>query len=504
TYHSLMGEGIAEYMHRMGPGRLEALAGFTWQEQTSSYSSLSEEGFTSDMQLSTGVTPMGVRVTSETNEVGYRYLAVFGRLNYNVKNRYLLTASGRRDGSSRVGSGKQFGNFWALSSAWVFSDEEAVRKLSWLSYGKLRGSIGTTGNDQIGPNLFAQVYSNTSASRGYQGQQGVYPVTFANDNLAWEVNYNSELALELGFLKNKIMFSMVAYRDWTVNQLLSTALPYQAGLPGVFSNYPANVVNKGLEFSLQTHNIVRSNFRWTSNVYLTIPSNRLKKFPGLATSVYAARLYLDKSLSEIRSYHYTGVDPNTGLFTFRDYNKSGGLDPQDLMAGGNFDPKIYGGIGQNFQYKSWALDLFFEYRVQNGTNPFVAWYLTNPPGMQAPSLVSNGPVEWMDHWRKPGDQARLQKLTASPVSPAYQQIFNYVGSDAKVMDASYLRLKSLSLSWRMPEKWLTKLHLRSCRLYFRGQNLLTWTKFPVADPETQNPMVLPPVRVLVTGCQITI
>ncbi len=157
TYHSLLSEGLAEYSRKLGPGKLEALIGLTWQEQTTAFSNLSEEGFTSDLQLSTG-NATGVSASSQTNEVAYRYEAVFGRLNYNLLNRYLFTVSGRRDGSSRFGPGNQFGNFWAVSSAWIFSDESVVRGLDWLSWGKLRGSIGRTGNDQIGDNQFAQVY----------------------------------------------------------------------------------------------------------------------------------------------------------------------------------------------------------------------------------------------------------------------------------------------------------------------------------------------------------
>jgi TonB-linked SusC/RagA family outer membrane protein len=503
TYHNWLMEGLVEYRRRLGPGKLETLMGLTGQDQGSSFSTLSEEGFTSDWQLSTS-NPTGVTTTTEANKVSYRYAALFGRLNYTIQNKYLLTVSGRRDGSSRFGPGNQFGNFWAISGGWIFSDEPFVDRLNWLSWGKLRASIGTTGNDQIGNNLFAQVYSNTSSARGYQGLQGVYPVTFANDKLAWEVNYNSELALDLGFLNNKIVLSAAAYRDWTVNQLVYTALPFQAGLPGVFSNQPANVVNKGLEFSLQTHNVAGKDFRWTSSFLLTAPFNQLKRFPALGSSLYAARLFTGKSLSEIRSYHYTGVNPNTGLFTFKDYNKNGAVDPGDLMSGGNFDPKVYGGIGEHFQYKNWQLDLFFEYRVENGLNPLVFWYQLNPPGMSAPSMLSNGPQQWLQRWQRPGDKALLQRLTADPGSAAFQQIFNYIGSDAKVIDASWLRWKSLSLSWSLPEKWTKRAGLRSGKIYIRGQNLLTVTHFPVADPETQNPTVLPPVRAVVAGFQLNL
>ena len=503
VYHSELVEGYAEYVRKKGPGRFEVLLGMTWQQQRSTHSTINEDGFTSDLLLSTG--SGAATTTTEEDAIAYRYEAVFGRLNYNLFNRYLFTVSGRRDGSSRFGVGNQFGNFWAVSSAWIFTDEPFMRKLGWLSWGKIRGSIGTTGNDQIGDNQFAQVYGNTSSTRGYQGLQGVYPLTFANDKLAWEVNYNSEISLDLGFLNNKIVLSATAYRDWTTNQLVFTSLPSQAGLPGVFSNLPANVVNKGLEFSLQSHNWVSKNFRWVSTLLLTIPGNQLKKFPNLAGSLYAGQLFAGKSLNEINAYHYTGVDPSTGLFTFRDYNKNGVLDPPDRRAGGNTDLHYYGGIEQNFQYKCWQLDLFFEYRGGKGLNPLAMLYqLVPPPGMAGPSMLGNGPIEWLDHWRKPNDKALLQRLTADPSSAAYQQLSYYPASDARLVDASFIRWKSLVLRWRMPEKWLSKAGLRSGQLYLQGQNLWTHTRFPVTDPETQDPTVLPPVRTLTMGCQITL
>jgi TonB-linked SusC/RagA family outer membrane protein len=494
SYHSELAEALAEYKRRLGPGRLEALGGLTWQQERTTYSSLSQEGLSSDLPVNTGS-----GVSSQENQVAYRYAAILGRINYTLLDKYLLTLTGRRDGSSRWSPGNQYGNFWSVSTGWIFSEETAFKDLRWLSFGKLRGSLGTTGNDQTGESPSAQVYNLTTAARPYQGLPGVVPVSFANDNLAWEVNYNSELALDLGFLRNRLLFSVVAYEDWTKNQLVYTSLASQAGLPGVVSNQPANVVNKGLEFSLTTHTVVSKDFRWLSTFLLTVPSNKLARWPSLGSSLYASKLYVGKSLNEFRGYHSLGVETKSGLFTFRETN--GKLD---LGAGGDFDPRCYGGMGQNFQYKNWQLDLFFEYRLENGMNPLVALYQQNPPGMEAPSMLGNGPKEWLSHWRQPGDKARLEQLTASPTSAAFGALQNYVGSDAWVIHANYIRWKSMSLRYRLPERALIRLHVRSASLYLRGENLLTFTRFPVTDPETQDPRVLPPVRTLLVGAQLTL
>ena len=501
TWHSELAEGYADYLWKKRGHRVEALFGLNWQQQRSTHSDIFQDGYTSDMQLSTGNGP--ITTTTDENAIAYRYEAAFGRLIYSWRDRYLLNVSGRRDGSSRFGPGKQFGNFWEIGGGWIFTDESFMRKFGWLSFGKIRASIGTTGNDQIGDNQFAQVYTNTNSTRGYQGRQGVIPQTFANDRLAWEVNYSSEIELDLNFLKNKIGLTAVVYRDWTNNQLVYTSLASQAGLPGVFSNFPADVVNKGFEFSLTSHNVSGKDFHWVSTLVLTVPSNQLKKFLNLANSTYAGRLYEGKSLSEITGYHYTGVDPSTGLFGFRDYNKNGVVDPGDRRPGGNPDLHYYGGLDQNIQWRRWQLNIFFEYRVGKGVSPLAMLYqLKPPPGQLGQAMLNNGPVEWLRHY--PGDRAVLQRLSADPGSAASQQAGYYPLSDAVLTDASFLRLKNLALRWRLPEKWVSKAGISNAQLYLQGQNLLTWTKFPVTDPETQDPTVLPPMRMITLGCHVTL
>ena len=495
TGHSELAEGMAEYTRIIGPGRLQALAGMNWQQQRTDFSAVNASGYTSDLLLNAGAG--NPTITTAANSVVYRYVAGFGRVDYNVDDRYIVTLSGSRDGSSRFAPGNQLGNFWAVGAAWIFGDEPFIRNMNWLSIGKLRGSIGTTGNDQIGDNTFAEVYTGTATTRGFQGLQGVYPTSLANNDLRWEVNYNEELALDLGFLQNKVLLSVTAYRDWTLNQLLYTSLPSQTGAPGVVSNMPADVVNKGLELSLQTYNWTSEHFRWVSTINLTVPVNRLASFPGLGRSSYANSLIVGQSLSVIEGYHYEGVNPQTGLFQFRE---AGHGDTLTVGAGGNLDLRYYGGCEQSLRYKDWQLDLFFEFRVQRGYNPYVVLYQGNPPGFPGFSMQGNAPVQWLHRWQQPGDHAQLEKVSENYGSPAVAEIYNYITSDAQVTNASFVRWKSLTLSYRLPVRWMR--HATECRLYVEGENLLTYTHFPVTDPETQNPTVLPPVRTLAAGIHI--
>ena len=487
--HSEMIEEVADLKRKLGPGQLEALVGVNWQEQQSVYSTTVASGYTSDLLMARGVGDTGVTVAG--NSIVYRYEAVFGRLNYNLKNRYIAEVSGRRDGSSRFGPGDQFGNFWATSGAWIFSEEPWAKDWAVLSHGKLRASLGTTGNDQINAN-YAQVYSGTSAAQGYQGSQGLIPASLPNNDLRWEVNYNSEMAMDLGFLNNKIIFSVAAYRDWTANQLVQSALPSQTGQPSVFVNMPANVVNRGLEFTLRTVNWSGPVWSWVSTLTVSVPQNRLASFPGLASTNEANTLVVGKSLSVVKGFAYQGVSVDSGLFQFRDVNHDGVLNAGDLVAGGNLDPRYYGGLDQVVRYKKWELDLFLEFRRQNGQNPYVILYQQYMPGFASPYMEGNAPVEFLHRWRQAGDHAGLQQMTESTNTVAYQRMQDYISSNANSIDASFIRLKNLGLSYR----------LKHARIWIKTENLVTYTRFPVTDPETQDPRVLPPVKTVAMGMQV--
>ncbi len=502
NYNSEIIELMGEYIRKFGKSKLEVLLGSTWQEERTAYSSLTADGYTSDILLNTGSrTP---EATSEENRLIYRYNAVFGQIDYNLLQRYILTFSGRRDGSSRFGPGRQFGNFWAIGSVWIFSDERWLKLPGWLSFGKMRGSYGKTGNDQIENNKFLEVFSPTTAARNYDGLQGVVPASFGNNNLQWEVNYKTEIGVDLGFLQNKIVLSAAAYRNWTTNQLVDKVFSSPAGLPRGLVDQRARIVNKGEEFSLQTYILTKGSFQWTATLSLTLPQNKLASFPGLASSSYSATLVEGKSLSVVKAFHYTGVDPQSGLFTFQDIDRNGVWDKNDQIASGNLDPKYYGGIGNTFQYRAFELNVFFQVSKQNGSNPFLESYKQYLPGMMGTSMLSNEPVDILNHWRRPGDRAVLQRLTSSEDSKAANIINKYyIVSDAKVIDASYIRLKTISLTYQLPKGLLLKYHVSSCRIYLRGQNLWTATHFPVTDPETQDPTVLPPMRTIATGLQLT-
>jgi len=278
--------------------------------------------------------------------------------------------------------------------------------------------------DQTDDNQFAQVYNPVSTT---SGQQGVVPGTLYNPDLHWEKTYTTELGLELGFLHDKLVFSMTGYRSRSRDQILTSSIAGQAGGAGVVTNMPSvEVQNEALELSLRTSNQPLGPVQWTSTVNLTLARNKLMSFPGQASTSYASTLEVCKSLTVSRGFHYTGVDPKSGLYQFQDVNKDEKLDARDVLASPSRDPRYYGSWANSFSYKGWRLDVVATFCAQNGDNPLVILARQNPPGMRAPSELSNGPVEWLDHWRKPGDRALQQRLTAGQDQAAVTALGNYL------------------------------------------------------------------------------
>jgi TonB-dependent starch-binding outer membrane protein SusC len=485
-------EPRAEYNAGIGKGKLQILAGATWQERTTKSESINAINYTSDLLLNS-IAAAG-SITARNNFSEYRYSALYCRLNYNWRDKYIITLSGRRDGSSRFGPEKRFANFGAIGAAWIFSNERIIKEqLSFLSFGKLRGSYGTAGNDQIGDYKYLDLWNSTP--RGYQGVPGLAPASLFNPNYEWEINKKFEAAIELGFVKDRILFSAAYYRHRSSNQLINYKLPNQTGSESIVKNFPALVENSGIELSGSARIVFSKDLEWTSSLHITIPKNKLVSFPGLAGSSYALTYEEGRSLSIIKSLKYLGVDPATGIYTVEDVNGDGQFNDADYKVSGNSDPEFYGGFQEIIRYKRLELSFFFDYKKQTGKN-YLAAIANNHPG-----LAVNQPNVVLDRWTKAGDIASIQKYTSVYGGPAAFGVYYLTLSDGIYSDASFIRLKNLSINYRLPEKWLKKIHVENARVFVQGQNLFVLTDYKGSDPETQNILVQPPLKTISAGLQ---
>lgn len=469
-------------------GGFDVLAGSTAQNQQSKYLYQIGYGYSSN-SLIHDLASASMVFTTANNETQYRYQAFFGRVNYNWQDRYILNLTARRDGSSRFGPGRQFATFGAVGGAWLFSNEDFLKDISILSFGKLRASYGTTGSDQIGDYQFLNSYASSGIA--YQGVIGLSPQRLFNPDFSWEVNKKLEVGLEMGFLKDRINLSLAHYRNRSSNQLVGIPLPGTTGFTSVNANLGATVQNTGTEITLGTTNIQTKDFTLSSNLNLTIARNKLVDFPGLESSTYANTYIIGQSLNIARLYHYTGLNNQTGTYQVQDYDGDGVITAaNDKQVIADLTPKFFGGFQNQLGYKNWKLDFLFQFVKQKNYD-----YIPNASA-GLPYNQNSGQV----FWEQPGDKGPQQITTTGANSAATTAFYQYAASDATIVDGSYVRLKNLALSYDIPSEALKGI---KCRLFFQGQNLLTITPYKGGDPEFKYAGYLPPLKVYSIGAQIT-
>ncbi len=484
-----------DYQKHFNWGALNLSVGATMQESIQSGKTIEATGYTNDALLENIDAASGINIV-EANYAQYRYAALFARINYNWKQKYIFNLTGRRDGSSRFGPGKQFANFGAVGAAWIFSNEGILANSSVISFGKLRTSFGTTGNDAIGNYQYLNTFTPTNYP--YQGASGLVINRLANPDYSWESNMKFELALELGFFKDRVSFSTAYYQNHSSGQLIGLPLPLLTGQSSVQFNLPAVVENKGWEFQISSSWIKSDKLQWTTSVNITVPSNRLLKFPDLNKfPAYANRYELGQPVYILKGFQHTGVDLQTGVYSFKDLNGDDVLSsPADIIGLKSLTQHSYGGVGNNFKYGNFELDVFLQFVSQTGYNTLRSF--------AAPGGLSNQPVEVISRWQQPEDKSNVQKFAYfdpnGMVQTAYSQI---IQSDQAIGDASFLRLKNISLSWTLPTKWMDKLKLHTGRIYLQSQNLFTITKYKGLDPENQNSQSLPPLNITTLGLQFS-
>ncbi|MFC4872112.1 SusC/RagA family TonB-linked outer membrane protein [Negadavirga shengliensis] len=484
-----------EYIAGIWKGELNVLAGGTFQEKLQTGSFLNLSGFPSDALLESAQAASNVVSQSSTN-ILYRYQAVFGRINYNVQNKYLVNITGRRDGSSRFGPGQQYANFGAIGAAWIFTGENWLKNSpSLLSYGKLRGSYGITGNDQIGDYQYLDAWGSFS-SNSYQNTSTLQPLNLFNPTYGWEENRKLEFAIELGFWNDRLLLSADFFRNTSSNQLVMYRLPYMTGFGSITNNFPASVENKGWEIQLNGEIFKNQNFQWNGSFNITVPRNTLLDFPDIESSTYASLYEVGNSLNSIYNYRSLGVNPETGLFSLLDVNEDGFLFPlHDNIINGNLDPKYFGGFRNTLRYKGLELDMFFDYRKQMGRNALYWMYENN----RTPGTFINQPLFVLGRWISEGDHAEIEKFLAS----TNFNNANIARSSAVFSDQSFIRLRSIHFSYSLPQLLLSAIKAKNVNIYFQGQNLYTWNNDKGYDPENQSLYNLGPLKSYIIGVQFT-
>lgn len=495
TVSSWIIEPQVQYRENIWKGKLEVLIGTTINKRNSNRAAYLGRGFTSDEVM--GDIKSAATVTVQSTVFSeYATTSAFGRISYNLADEYILNFTARRDGSSRFGSENRYQNFGSVAAGWLFSNSKYVKNnVRWLSFGKLRGSLGTTGNDQIGDYQYLNLFSSTGAGNPYQGTQGLLPAGISNAYIQWEKTKKLQGGLDLGFDEDKLLFTVNYFDNRSNNQLLPYPLPGATGTSSVLTNLPALVTNKGWEFTLTKKWFDKADFSWATSVNYTSYKNRLQKYPGLDKSTLNGTYFIGSSTSTKIGYNFLGVDPGTGVYLFKDRFGNATASPvaADRTYYYNTDPRFYGGLTNSISYKGFDLDLTFQFVKQNGTNNRFGNYAGGVGVFNV-----NQPTTVLDRWQNPGDKASVQRYSTG--YGIYVGAVNaQTASNAGISDASYIRLKNASLSYRLPLSLLRKSGISNVRVYCQGQNLLTFTKFKGLDPETRSSTSLPPLRIITIG-----
>lgn len=485
----------------------ETLVGSTLSHSQTNRQKLSASGFNSDLVLEDIFAAGRISADPYIN-TKYRYVALFARANYNWSEKYILNLTGRRDGSSRFGKENRFHDFWSMGAAWIFTREKFIQeKFSFLSFGKLRGSTGTTGSEQIGDYQYLSLYNPVPVNVPYQGATSILPSGLPNPHLQWEETRKTEFALDLGFLQDKILLSTAYYKHRSSNQLNFLLQPSTTGFGSMLQNFGALIQNDGWEFSLLTENIKDKKFSWTTSFNLSLPRNKLVSYPNLATSPERLLYIIGHPLSIAKSLKNVGIDPQTGLFLFLDKDGKPTSEGIDLITDRtlilNTAPRLFGGLQNNIQYRAFEIDFLFQFVKQTASSSyalgvFPGYFYSDP---SAP-MMANQPTWVLDRWQQPGDIKTFQKFSASYPSNVITAM-TYAGwSDLNTIDASYIRLKNISVTWRLPISLSNKMGIQSCKIFTTAQNLLTITNYKGLDPESLSILTLPPLRLITMGAQI--
>ncbi len=455
---------------------IDAVAGMSYQTRQFDFSGARGEQFPSDAykKLSSAASKTGATSSSTSNTL----ISYFARANYKLHDRYLVSLSGRIDGSSRFGANNRYGFFPAAAVGWVISEESFLKSVNWLNFLKLKASYGVTGNDNISDFASRGLYSGNGA---YGGQAGQIPSQIANPDLRWESTAGVDVGFESGFFNNRLNIEFSYYQRNTTDLLLYVDVPGTTGFSSQYKNV-GKLSNKGIEFTINSTNISSKYFRWTSSLNFAANKNKIISMDGQVLGSDVNKAKEGQPLGVFVAKEFAGADPQNGdAIYYKNTEKPGGgldrsttnnyNDATDVVIGKPNPDFIYGFDNAIF-YRSFDLDVLFQGVYGN--------QIYNSGGQYMSASGSNGfdnqTTDQLKAWDKPGDKTMVPEprlFYANGTNP----------SSRYISDGSYLRLKSLTFGYNLPKTVLTKIHMQRFRIYLRAQNLLTFTKYKGWDPE---------------------
>ena len=451
-------------------------------------------------------------------------LSYLARVNYNYRSKYLLTANFRADGSSKFLPQNRWGYFPSFAVAWRLGREEFFKNISFISDSKLRASWGATGNNRVGDFATASILDMGDLyGIGMGASTPDYALTlsnFGNEDLRWETTYQLDIGYELSLFKNRLNFVVDFYNKDTKDLLLNANVPTSVGVQRIYRNIGA-MRNRGLEIEISSVNINKKDFKWSSSFNISFNQNKVLELTddektmfsnaGFTATWNSSNLYItqvDKPVSSFYGLLWDGVyqlsdfyempngtyvlkddipslyeDRNLtqpGYIKYRDMNGDNIIDDKDKVIMGRTLPKHYGGFNNNLSYKSWSLNVFFQWNygnnIMNANSLMFEGNSTNRPAL-------NQFASYANRWTIDNPSNEYFKTRGAGPSGYY--------STRELEDGSFLRLKTVELAYRLPKHWIRG--VSHVDLSASAQNLYTWSNYSGLDPEvsTKNSILTP-------------
>lgn len=411
----------------------------------------------------------------------WSFMSYFLRANYSIRDKYYVQGTARVDGSSRFGENNRYGFFPVISGAWLISEEDFMKGFNFLSSLKLKAAYGITGNASIPSNQWIGTYEQNPAPV-YNGQPILYPNKVNNPDLKWETTESIDLGFEMGLFNERVTAEFSYYRKNTKDVLMNLTVPGYNGFDNFYGNV-GKIRNEGLELTLNTVNYQNSDFKWSTGFTIAYNTNEVLSIGGYTPDAVSGgtndtRIVEGKPLGTNYLIRFARVDPATGKPIYLDKNGFETFEyneQRDRVPVGDVLPDAVGSFNNTFAYKNFDLSFLFVFVIGGD--------IYDSSSKRQLSFLSDWNVreDVGDRWRKPGDIAKYPKATLTPSE--YGNTKEWFNIDMWIHDASYMRLRSISLGYNLPETFLSKFKLRNARVAVSGMNLLTFTKFPGLDPE---------------------
>ncbi|RYZ40871.1 MAG: SusC/RagA family TonB-linked outer membrane protein, partial [Sphingobacteriales bacterium] len=480
TSSNYLVEATIDYSRKLGDHRLGVLGGYTYQYFLRESFSAGNVGFPSDLNgsnsLGSGSTSLA---TVGSNKNTNKLQSFLGRINYDYKSRYILTATLRADGSSRFGSNNKYGVFPSFSAAWQVGSESFMQQVPQISNLKLRAGYGLTGNQDIGNLNSVATFANSGAANiGGTAQIGQSPTRIPNPDLKWESTAQFNVGLDAGFFDGRIDFTADYFRKNTRDMLLNLPVSATTGFTTQLLNI-GSIQNEGWEFLLTTRNFT-GKFNWTTTINFATLQNKVKNI-GPLTQILTGSLPFTNQITVIQpgsplaaywGYEVDGIfqtkeeiaasaqpAAQPGYPKFADINKDGKIDAADRTVIGNPLPRITYGMNNSIGYKNFSLDFFLQ-------------------GVSKVDILNQNLLETLfplDPARNTLAEPMLNRWTPANTNtkwPSGVGYNNYAGqriNSLTVENASYLRLRNLTIGYQVPLGKITA--IKSARIYVTGQNL---------------------------------